>query len=162
MIVQVVYRGLPGREDSGYWGDHYIVITGLMGDQFLYNDPIGGSAARSFADGFSHSGQNTSFSASMANVESQEWKLPLLYLYRRQLPDSGGAGRWRGGLTSEVALTPLGVPHLVLNSTNTAGTEASNAHGIDGGYPGAGSQVRVLRGTDTWKQISAGSIPRNA
>jgi hypothetical protein len=46
VIVQVVYRGLPGREDSGYWGDHYIVITGLMGDQFLYNDPIGGSAAR--------------------------------------------------------------------------------------------------------------------
>jgi N-methylhydantoinase B len=121
----------------------------------------GGSAARSFADGFSHSGQNTSFSASMANVESQEWKLPLLYLYRRQLPDSGGAGRWRGGLTSEAALTPLGVPHLVLNSTNTAGTEASNAHGIDGGYPGAGSQVRVLRGTDTWKRISAGTIPRN-
>ncbi len=37
----------------------------------------GGAAARSFADGFSHSGQTTSFSASMANVESQEWKLPI-------------------------------------------------------------------------------------
>ena len=46
VIAQVVYRGLPGREDSGYYGDHYIVITGLMGDDFLYNDPIGGSAAR--------------------------------------------------------------------------------------------------------------------
>ncbi len=46
VIVQVVYRGLPGREDSGYYGDHYIVITGLMGDDFLYNDPIGGSSAR--------------------------------------------------------------------------------------------------------------------
>jgi uncharacterized protein YvpB len=45
VIVQVVYRGLPGREDSTYYGDHYIVITGLMGDNFLYNDPIGGSAA---------------------------------------------------------------------------------------------------------------------
>jgi N-methylhydantoinase B len=97
----------------------------------------------------------------MANVESQEWKLPILYLYRRQLPDSGGAGRWRGGLTSEAALTPHGVPRLVLNSTNTAGTEASNAHGIDGGYPGAGSQVRVLRDTTVWKQIPAGSVPRD-
>ena len=112
----------------------------------------GGAAARSFADGFSHSGQTTSFSASMANVESQEWKLPLLYLYRRQLPDSGGAGRWRGGLTAAAALTPIGVPEMVLKSTNTAGTEQSNAHGIDGGYPGAGSQVRVLRGTDVWKE----------
>ncbi len=46
VIVQVVYRGLPGREESGYYGDHYIVITGLMGDSFLYNDPIGGSSAQ--------------------------------------------------------------------------------------------------------------------
>ncbi len=46
VIAQVVYRGLPGREDSGYDGDHYVVITGLMGDDFLYNDPIGGAQAR--------------------------------------------------------------------------------------------------------------------
>jgi Peptidase_C39 like family len=45
VIVQVVYRGLPGREDSGYYGDHYIIVTGLLGDQFLYNDPIGGQVA---------------------------------------------------------------------------------------------------------------------
>ena len=45
VIVQVVYRGLPGREDSGYYGDHYIIVTGLMGDNFLYNDPIGGQVS---------------------------------------------------------------------------------------------------------------------
>jgi hypothetical protein len=45
VIVQVVYRALPGRTDSGYYGDHYIIITGLLGDKFLYNDPIGGRAA---------------------------------------------------------------------------------------------------------------------
>jgi len=119
----------------------------------------GGAGARSFADGFSHSGQTTSFSASMANVESQEWKLPVLYLYRRQLPDSGGAGRWRGGLTAAAALTPTGASEMILKSTNTAGTEPSNAHGIDGGYPGAGSQVRVLRGTEVWTKLAAGQVP---
>ena len=119
----------------------------------------GGAAGRSFADGFSHSGQTTSFASSMGNVEGTEWKLPILYVYRRQLPDSGGAGRWRGGLTAAAAVTPFGVADLVLNSTNTAGTEASNAHGIDGGYPGAGSQVRVLRGTDIWGKLNAGTIP---
>jgi hypothetical protein len=46
VIAQVVYRGLPGREESGYDGDHYVVITGLMGEDFLYNDPIGGAQAR--------------------------------------------------------------------------------------------------------------------
>lgn len=45
VIVQVVYRGLPGRSDSGYYGDHYIIVTGLLGDKFLYNDPIGGAEA---------------------------------------------------------------------------------------------------------------------
>ncbi|HYY89680.1 MAG TPA: C39 family peptidase [Chloroflexota bacterium] len=42
VVVQVVYRGLPKRQDSPYRGDHYIVVTGLVGDDFLYNDPIGG------------------------------------------------------------------------------------------------------------------------
>ncbi len=51
VIVQVVYRGLPGRQDSGYYGDHYIIITGLLGDKFLYNDPIGGVQANE-APGF--------------------------------------------------------------------------------------------------------------
>jgi hypothetical protein len=46
VIVQVVYRGLPGREDSQYYGDHYVIVTGLVGDNFLYNDPIGGRVAR--------------------------------------------------------------------------------------------------------------------
>jgi hypothetical protein len=45
VIAQVVYRALPGREDSGYYGDHYIIVTGLLGDDFLYNDPIGGLEA---------------------------------------------------------------------------------------------------------------------
>jgi hypothetical protein len=41
----VFYRALPGRESSSYYGDHYIVVTGLVGDRFLYNDPIGGAVA---------------------------------------------------------------------------------------------------------------------
>ena len=95
----------------------------------------GGAGARSFADGISHAGQITSFASNMGNVEGTEWKLPLLYLFRRQLPDSGGAGRFRGGLTSIAAVMPYGVPELILKSTNTAGTDQTNAHGISGGYP---------------------------
>ena len=40
VIAQVYYRGLPGRETANYYGDHYIVLTGLLGDRFLYNDSI--------------------------------------------------------------------------------------------------------------------------
>ena len=40
VIPQVGYRGLPGRERKPYDGDHFIVITGYQGDDFIYNDPI--------------------------------------------------------------------------------------------------------------------------
>jgi hypothetical protein len=42
VIVQVRYRYLPRRGDSLYYGDHYVVITGLLGNDLLYDDPIGG------------------------------------------------------------------------------------------------------------------------
>ena len=40
VIVQVRYRSLPGRGGAYYFGDHYVLVTGVVGDGFLYNDPI--------------------------------------------------------------------------------------------------------------------------
>jgi hypothetical protein len=42
VIAQVRYRFLPRRGDSAYYGDHYVVITGLLENELLYDDPIGG------------------------------------------------------------------------------------------------------------------------
>ncbi|PPR10247.1 MAG: Acetophenone carboxylase delta subunit [Alphaproteobacteria bacterium MarineAlpha11_Bin1] len=104
-----------------------------------------GAAGRSFGDGFHHAGTVTSYASSLGNIEGAEWKFPIRYLYRRRMTDSAGAGRFRGGATSEVALTPHGVGSFDLKLTNTAGTEQTNAHGIDGGFPGAGSQSVIVR-----------------
>jgi hypothetical protein len=40
VIPQVQFRQLPGRLTSPYYGDHYIVVTGISGTSFLYNDPV--------------------------------------------------------------------------------------------------------------------------
>jgi hypothetical protein len=40
VVVQVRYRSLPGRGGVYYFGDHYILVTGVVADGFLYNDPI--------------------------------------------------------------------------------------------------------------------------
>jgi LysM repeat protein len=40
VIAQVYYRRLPGNEGVAYYADHYVVITGILDDGFLYNDPI--------------------------------------------------------------------------------------------------------------------------
>jgi hypothetical protein len=40
VIPQVKFRLLPGRTKSLYGGDHYIVLVGLVGNNFVYNDPV--------------------------------------------------------------------------------------------------------------------------
>ncbi len=40
VIAQVRFRALPGRAAVRYFNDHYIILTGLSGENFLYNDSI--------------------------------------------------------------------------------------------------------------------------
>jgi hypothetical protein len=40
VIPQVKFHFLPGRTKSPYGGDHYIVLVGLSGNDFIYDDPI--------------------------------------------------------------------------------------------------------------------------
>ena len=153
-------RVCPSWNSSSNCNNVFATAAGGRRVGALLSDHRGsGGGARSFADGFDHAGTITSFASSMGNVEGTEWKLPVLYLYRRSIPDSGGAGKYRGGLTTEIALVPHGTDALVLKSTNTAGTDQTNAHGIAGGYPGAGSQTSVIRGTRVRAAIRDGEPP---
>ena len=40
VVLQVRYRSLPGRANVPYFQDHYILVTAVVPDGFLYNDPI--------------------------------------------------------------------------------------------------------------------------
>lgn len=119
----------------------------------------GGAGARSFADGFDNCGHPFSYLGFMANVESQEWKVPILYQFRRQLIDSGGAGKHRGGLSVMVAFGPHKTEKLLFKGINAAGTDQSNASGIDGGYPGGGSQVILIHDADTEQWLHQAEVP---
>ena len=46
VIPQIKYRFLPGRANSGYGGDHFVVITGMIGDRFIINDPVDSDGRR--------------------------------------------------------------------------------------------------------------------
>jgi hypothetical protein len=41
VIPELRYRMMPGREWVWVGYDHYVVITGMVGDDFIINDPIG-------------------------------------------------------------------------------------------------------------------------
>ena len=53
----------------------------------------GGAGARSWKDGIDTGGYVGSIYELAPNAEAYELQYPLLYLFRRHQPDSGGAGR---------------------------------------------------------------------
>ena len=58
----------------------------------------GAGGARSFGDGVDVGGEIPNPISRMANVETMENAFPLRYLFRRRMIDSGGPGKYRGGL----------------------------------------------------------------
>jgi N-methylhydantoinase B len=109
-------------------------------------DPLaGGSAAFSSKDGVNAGGPITSPVSGIADVERNEQVVPLFYLHRRLARDTGGAGKFRGGLGAEVALTLGGIDQaqaLIM----THGVEVPNSTGLGGGWPGATVRQNFGRG----------------
>ena len=100
-------------------------------------DPIcGGGGAFASKDGVNGGGPITSPVSSVADIERNEQVSPLFYLYRRLATDTAGAGKYRGGLSGEVALTLGGIEraHALIM---THGAEVPNDAGLGGGWPGS-------------------------
>ncbi len=118
-------------------------------------DPIAaGSGAWASKDGVDAGGPITSPVSCIADVERNEQAVPLFYLHRRMARDTGGAGKFRGGLSGEVALTLGGIARanaLIM----THGAEVPNTTGLCGGWPG--STVRQAMG----RGAIEGGLPRN-
>ena len=64
-----------------------------------YDVLASGAAAYAHRDGVSTQGHHNIERTLISNVEALELDLPMLYLRRGLAPDSGGAGRHRGGLS---------------------------------------------------------------
>src|SRR5258708_30932613 len=83
----------------------------------------GGCGAPPHADGIDAGGLFCIPMGRIPDVEMTEFLYPILTLWRREVPDSGGPGRHRGGVAASVAITPHGtsVPMgLILASAGKA------------------------------------------
>jgi N-methylhydantoinase B len=92
------------------------------------------------------------------NVEEWEAALPILYLYRREQIDSGGAGRWRGGNGAEIAV----IAHKTSNVSAQiiASDPAINSSpGLAGGMPGHSGNFSMARQTSIAKELAEGRMP---
>jgi N-methylhydantoinase B len=93
------------------------------------------------------------------DVEMTEFLYPLLTLWRREEPDSGGPGRHRGGVGASVAITPHGTSlpmGLVLASNGKA--IAQNG-GLSGGHPGNTGLDVVARQSRVAELLADGTMP---
>jgi N-methylhydantoinase B len=120
-----------------------------------------GSGASARRDGVDTGGNSGSPGMSIFNVETAELSNPfVLVLYRRQAPETAGAGTHRGGLGMELGLTARGGP-LYLN-WGSMGFHHPQPKGLEGGEPSSVSGVLVLRRTDLAEQLANQRIPLNS
>lgn len=122
-------------------------------------DPMGGAiGAFSFRDGVDTGGLWYDPKGFMPNVEQYEYAMPLLYLYRREVPDSGGAGRFRGGNAAEWAFVPHKTEQLT-QAASACGCAVPTAHGICGGEPGAPNSYTFVEKSDLARRMADGAMP---
>jgi N-methylhydantoinase B len=125
-------------------------------------DPMGGGlGAFGFRDGVDTGGHLWDPVSTMPNVEYTEQYLPVLYLFRREAADSGGAGFYRGGNGGAFALTPHGVPEITVDIA-AAGWAVPTSDGLLGGLPGAPNGGRVTGDDRVTQAIAAGWLPQSS
>ena len=147
--------GLPTQELFGT--DHRGQPFGLT----MLDPMAGGAGARSYKDGIDTGGFIRSLMASIANVETYEFRAPILYLYRRQEADTGGPGKYRGGVGVSMMYKAHGVEKIDTNVMHGMGYQHADACGIAGGYPSTTIQFAIMRDSNINEQMSAGALPQS-
>jgi N-methylhydantoinase B len=133
-----IFRGID------QWGERY---------GYLLVDPIGGAiGAFSHADGISTGGQARTPICKLPNVEHTEQSFPVLFLYRKEITDSGGAGKYRGGLSAESCFIPHGTDRIT-HDTLSSGNAIPTSTGMMGGYPGAVNRYRFVKESDILERM---------
>jgi len=147
---------------AGAVGSVDVFGTDVLGRPFgtvLLDSMASGTGAREWADGIDSGGFLRSISCVVSNVEEYEARFPLLYLWRRHEPDTGGPGRRRGGVGVGFAVIPHGVDRLPAVIPHFGGTMEPESGGLRGGYPGATNGVHVVRAAGAVAAMRAGRLP---
>lgn len=92
------------------------------------------------------------------NVEENERRYPMLYLYRKEHPDSAGAGQYRSGNGGQVAYKiHKGLGELSIYAADGIPKTA----GLFGGAPGNRGETRIVHGSDVNDLFAAGDPPKD-
>src|SRR6059036_280934 len=81
-------------------------------------------------------------------------------MYRKEITDSGGAGKYRGGLSAESCFIPHGTDSIV-HDTLSSGNAIPTSTGMMGGYPGAVNRYRFLKESNIFEKMKASELVKD-
>jgi N-methylhydantoinase B len=167
VISKMIYSDPEMRGDimciggTSQWPATVFRGTDQWGERFGYIlvDPIGGAiGAFAHADGISTGGQSRTPICKLPNVEHTEQSFPVLFLYRKEMTDSGGAGKWRGGLSAESCFIAHGTASIT-HDTLSSGNAIPTSPGMMAGYPGAVNRYRFVRDSNILARLRGSDLP---
>lgn len=109
----------------------------------------GGIGATAFADGIDVIACHVT-NCHIPPIESMEIESPVRYLARELRTDSGGPGKYRGGMGQRLQYQVLGKDP---NLNHTAQKSVSLPQGIAGGLPGDGGRWMINEGLETERRL---------
>jgi N-methylhydantoinase B len=116
--------------------------------------------AQTWRDGINTGGTYWGPYHTAPNVEQTEQAMPVLYLYRKELIDSQGLGKFRSGTGPGTAWTPHRTDRITLN-VSASGTAVPTALGLFGGYPGITNHLSVVQRSDLDEWHGRGDMPKS-
>jgi N-methylhydantoinase B len=126
---------------------------------YLLVDPIGGAiGAFATGDGISTGGQSRTPICKLPNIEHTEQSFPLLFLYRKEVTDSGGAGLHRGGLSAESCFIPHRTAQIT-HDTLSSGNAMPTSSGMMGGYPATVNIYKYKADSDIAERFGRAEMP---
>ncbi|MDV7134533.1 hydantoinase B/oxoprolinase family protein [Williamsia muralis] len=143
------------------------VVAGLdeRGEQpvpflnILMEPMSGGYGGRPVADGMDTGGLFCIPMGRIPDTEMTEFLYPLLTLWRKEEPDSGGPGRHRGGVSASLAVTPYGTSLPMGLIFASAGKAVAQNSGLAGGLPGNTGLEILARNSGITELLASGAIP---
>lgn len=143
-------------EATAVWhANHFAVFLfgqtreGRLAIDIMTETFAGAGGAKTYGDGVDIGGEMPNPISRMANVETVEGALPVRYLFRRRMLDSGGAGEYRGGLGGELAIVPHGSPGGGINFVLSGkGSKFPMSDGLAGGGSGTSNDYVLVKGAE--------------
>jgi acetone carboxylase alpha subunit len=137
-----------------------------MGGESQYGTPFGmahfecaaaGSGALAIKDGLDTAYVGWNPESDMGNIEIWEQNMPMLYIGRSIVPNSGGAGKYRGGCSFLSTWLVSKTDHLRLVTSEHSSRVFDNG-GLCGGYPAPTCQKhRAVRDSNIFELAENGA-----